>query len=57
MSKLSQLVQATSADRNPDVTDASRVLGEAELDAVAGGRSCIDWMVDGEWVKICVKPQ
>jgi hypothetical protein len=58
MSKLLQLVQATGADRNPNNTEVESIsaLTEAELDQVAGGR-CIDWMVDGEWIKICPKPQ
>ena len=58
MKKLSHRGEATGADRNPNNTEVKSIsaLTEAELGQVAGGR-CIDWMVDGEWIKICPKPQ
>jgi hypothetical protein len=58
MSKLSHF-QATGADpaRNRSDANPGDALSDADLDIVAGGRSCIDWMVDGEPVKICIKPK
>ena len=58
MKKLSHRCQATGVDRNPNSMEAESIsaLSEAELDQVAGGR-CVYWLVDGEEIKICPKPQ